>query len=398
MCRCGVRLALDPGPQRTLRMRSVGSQDHEAGPQTGPPASGALVPRPSAAIGCLACGQEYDIYDESDTMTPDDAGTAAIPFLDLKHQHATLREQVLAAVAQVLDSQVCIGGPRVGALEEAIAARVGVRHAIGVSSGTDALLATLMALGIGPGDEVITTPFTFFAPAGQMADMTAILQVAARHGLAVIEDAAQAIDATHLGRAAGSLGTAGCLSFFPSKNLGAAGDAGMIVTDDDALAARIRTVCRHGAEPKYFHALVGGNFRLDPLQAAVLLTKLPHLHDWAEARRAHARAYDEAFTDLEGLTIPPIAPGNQSVYNQYVVRVHDRAAVQAHLDAARIGHAVYYPLSLHRQACFAHLGYAPDAFPESDRACAEVLALPIFPELHPSERARVIAAVHHALT
>ncbi|MBA2661506.1 MAG: DegT/DnrJ/EryC1/StrS family aminotransferase [Bradymonadaceae bacterium] len=361
----------------------------------------------------------------------------SVPFLDLKRQYATVRQAVRSAVDDVLDSQVCIGGPVVEKLEEALRALTGSRQAIGVSSGTDALLASLMALGVGPGDEVITSPFTFFAPAGciarlgarpvfvdidphtfnidasqieaaitkrtrailpvhlfgQMADMSAIAAIAKETGLAVVEDAAQSLGATHHGQAAGSIGTTGCFSFFPSKNLGAAGDAGLVVTQDDALAARLRAICRHGASPKYFHSLIGGNFRLDPIQAAVLLAKLPHLEPWTLARQQNAAFYDAAFRDCAAIDTPLVAPENRSVFNQYCIRSPSRDALQEHLDAHGIGNMVYYPLALHRQPCFAYLGYEDDDFPVANRVCDEILALPIFPELRHEELEEVVAAV-----
>jgi dTDP-4-amino-4,6-dideoxygalactose transaminase len=347
-----------------------------------------------------------------------------IPLLDLKSQFAPLREQILAAVADVLDSQVCIGGPKVAELERQVAEISGCRFGVGVSSGTDALLASMMALGLGPGDEVITTPFTFFATAGsiartgakpvfadidpetfnidpgqieraitsrtraivpvhlfgQMCDMDAIMAIANRHGLSVIEDAAQSITATYKERKAGSIGTAGCFSFFPSKNLGAAGDGGMIVTNDEKLYERLIVMRNHGAQPKYFHKFIGGNFRLDPLQAAILAVKLPHLDSWSEARRSHAAYYDSRFRG-SAIGAPVIQPECVSIYNQYVIRVSERDQLREHLKANGIGTEVYYPRALHEQECFAHLGHVPDDFPRASAAAAEVLALPIYPEL-----------------
>ena len=347
-----------------------------------------------------------------------------VPLLDLKAQWATIREEALVAVTAVLDSQLCIGGPKIAELEQKIAAVSDCKYAVGVSSGTDALLCSLMALDIGPGDEVITTPFTFFATAGciartgaipvfvdidprtfninpalieaavtkrtraimpvhlygQMCDMDPIMEIANRLGLLVIEDAAQSITATYKGRKAGSIGTCGCFSFFPSKNLGAAGDGGMIVTNDENLYRRLSIMRNHGSKPKYYHKYVGGNFRLDPLQAALLLVKLPHLEQWSEARRQNAASYDRSFMGSEVQT-PFIPAACTSIYNQYVIRVPNRDQVVAHFKANGIGCEIYYPVPMHEQECFQHLGYAPGSMPESERAAREVLALPVFPEL-----------------
>lgn len=364
-----------------------------------------------------------------------------IPFLDLKTQYAALRDDVRRAVDEVLDTQICIGGPVVTRFEEAIAARFGVGHAIGVSSGTDALLASLMALDVGPGDEVITSPFTFFAPVGailrlgarpvfvdidpgtfnidpdaveraitartksiipvhlfgQTAEMQPIVEVAKAREIPIIEDAAQAIGATHHGRFAATMGTTGCFSFFPSKNLGAAGDGGMILTDDAGLAEKIRILCRHGANPKYHHVFVGGNFRLDPIQAAILLVKLDHLQEWTEARKHHARHYDEALAGVEGLVTPHVHAHNSSVYNQYVVRTAKRDALMDHLTKENIGSAVYYPSPMHHQPALAALGYEDTAFAEAIRACEEVLAIPVYPELRAEQRERVIEVIRDGM-
>jgi dTDP-4-amino-4,6-dideoxygalactose transaminase len=332
----------------------------------------------------------------------------------------------LAAVTDVLDSQVCIGGPKVAELEQKIAALSGCRFAVGASSGTDALLNVLMSLDIGPGDEVITTPFTFFATAGsisrtgatpvfvdiepktynidpaliepavtpktkailpvhlfgQVADMDPIMDVAARHGLAVIEDAAQSISATYKGRQAGSIGTAGCFSFFPSKNLGGAGDGGMIVTDDEKLYERLVIMRNHGSKPKYYHKYVGGNFRLDPIQAAVLLAKAQHLNGWSEGRRRNASYYTGRFKGTQ-ITPPYVRPDCVSIYNQYVIRVERRDDLIAYLKSNSIATEVYYPRPLHVQECFASLGYRQGQLPASEEAAASVLALPVYPELTP---------------
>ncbi len=359
-----------------------------------------------------------------------------VSLLDLKTQYATISGEVLAAVQEVLESQVCIGGPKVAELEKAVARLCGSSFAVGVSSGTDALLAALMALEIGPGDEVITSPFTFFATAGsiartgatpvfvdidpctynidpklieaaigprtkaimpvhlfgQVAEMDPILSLAKEHGLFVIEDAAQSLGALYRGRQAGSMGTTGCFSFFPSKNLGCAGDGGMVVTSDAALYERLSLMRSHGAKPKYYHSLVGGNFRLDAIQAAILLVKLPHLRRWSEARRENARAYDAAFRGT-GVHPPAIRPWCVSVFNQYVIRVGRRDELVAHLQQRGVGCEIYYPLPLHLQECFAGLGYGEGDCPEAERAAKEVLALPVYPELSTDERQYVVDAV-----
>ena len=356
--------------------------------------------------------------------------------LDLKAQYATIKDEVLVAAAEVLDSQVCIGGPKVAELEKKIARMSDCEHSVGVSSGTDALLASLMALDIGPGDEVITTPFTFFATAGsiartgatpvfvdidpctfnidpklicesitprtrailpvhlfgQVAEMDSILEIARRYDLLVIEDAAQSIGATYAGRKAGSMGTTGCFSFFPSKNLGCAGDGGMIVTNDASVYERLSLMRNHGAKPKYYHQFVGGNFRLDAIQAAILLVKLGYLEQWSEARRENARAYDAAFRGT-GVHAPSIRPYNESVFNQYVIRVSRRDELIGHLKKHEIGCEIYYPLPLHLQECFACLGYNEGDFPEAERAAKEALALPIYPELPAGEREFVAETV-----
>jgi dTDP-4-amino-4,6-dideoxygalactose transaminase len=371
-----------------------------------------------------------------------------VPLLDLREQYRPLRDDILAAIARVCDSQQFIGGPEVDALERELAAFVGAPHAIGVSSGTDALLAAMMALGIGAGDEVITSTFSFFATAGCIvrlgaipklvdidpvtfnidpegiaraitprskaiipvhlyglcADMDAIGAIAADAGVPVIEDAAQAIGASFHGRQAGTMGTVGCFSFFPSKNLGAFGDGGFMTTADDRLAHEIRLLRNHGAEPKYFHKRVGANFRLDALQAAVLRVKLPHLSRWTEMRRANADRYDRLFTDARlsratggpvGLPVSP--PGRVHIFNQYVIRVPHRDEVRAKLAAAGIGTEVYYPVPFHLQECFAPLGHRAGDFPEAEAAAGEVLALPIFGELTADQQADVVHAIAGAV-
>ena len=347
-----------------------------------------------------------------------------VPILDLKAQYATIKDQVLAGISEVLDAQMCIGGPKVLELEKKIAAVSDCRFGVGVSSGTDALLNCLMSLGVEPGDEVVTTPFTFFATVGciarvgatpvlvdidpqmynidpnqievavtrrtkaimpvhlfgQMADMDPIMAVARRYKLAVIEDAAQSITSTCKGCKAASIGKAGCFSFFPSKNLGGVGDGGMVVTNDEALYKRLMLMRNHGAEPKYYHKFIGANFRLDPIQAAALLVKLPHLDNWSEARRRNAAYYNEKFAGTVVQT-PYISPDCQSIYNQYCIRVPRRDEVVDHLKANKIGCEIYYPVPAHLQECFAYLGYGKGDFPESEKAANEVMALPIYPEL-----------------
>jgi dTDP-4-amino-4,6-dideoxygalactose transaminase len=363
-----------------------------------------------------------------------------VPLLDLRLQYASIRDEVLAALTRVCDSQHFIMGPEVEALEAELAGAIGVGSAVGVSSGTDALLAALMALGIGRGDEVITPTFSFFATAGSVvrvgatpvfvdvdpatlmmdadhvrgaltaktraivpvhlyglcADMAPLLALAAERGLHVIEDAAQAIGATYHGQQAGTFGTLGCFSFFPSKNLGAYGDAGLVTSNDRDLAAHVRRLRNHGAEPKYYHHEVGGNFRLDALQAAVLRVKLPHLAQWTAARRANAAVYRELF-EAAGLTSViklPCEPADRThIYHQYVIRVPDRDRVRTALAERGVASEVYYPVPFHRQACFADLPHRRDAFPHADAAAREVLALPIFPELTRAQQEHVVSSL-----
>ncbi len=345
--------------------------------------------------------------------------------MDLTAQYAALKDELLAAVEAVMDSQKFINGPAVKELEGLVAEYCQTAAAIGVSSGTDALLLSLMAMGIGAGDEVITSPYTFFAtvgaiartgakpvfvdieaetfninpaliPAavtdrtkaiipvhlfGQTADMDPILALAAERGLAVIEDAAQAIGAVYKGHRAGAMGTVGCFSFYPTKNLGGLGDGGMIVTNDPQLADRLTRGRNHGQNPKYFYSWVGGNFRLDTIQAACLIIKLRYLDDWSAKRRRNAARYDELFADCDAVVTPVVREGNVSIFNQYIVRVGRRDELLAHLRSCNVGCGIYYPLSLHLQECFKGLGYKQGDFPESERATAESLALPIYPEL-----------------
>ena len=364
-----------------------------------------------------------------------------VPLLDLVAQYKTLRDEIRPAIDEVLETQRCIGGPKVTELEQAVAEYSDCKFAIGASSGTDAILNALMSLDIGPGDEVITTPYTFFAtggciartgarpvfvdidprtynidpkliPAaltantkaiipvhlyGQVADMDPIMAVACDRGIAVVEDGAQSIGSTYRGRKAGSIGTVGCFSFFPSKNLGGVGDGGMIVTNDADLAERCAIMRNHGSKPKYFHKFVGGNFRLDPIQAAVLLVKLRHLPGWHEGRRANAAYYDAAFAGSDKVATPHIESWNESIYNQYVIRVPNRDRVRDHLKEKDVGCEIYYPLPLHLQECFADLGYSEGDLPHSEQAAKETLALPIYSELTDEMQDYVVQSVLEAL-
>ena len=358
----------------------------------------------------------------------------SVPLLDLKTQYASIRDEIRTAVDRVLDSQQFILGPEVESLEREVAEYCGCRHAIGVSSGTDALLVVLMALDLRPGDEVITSAYSFFATAGaiarlgatpvfvdidratfnidtsriesritaktrailpvhlygQMADMAAILEIAGRHKLPVIEDAAQAIGAERGGYRAGSAGAAGCLSFFPSKNLGGAGDGGMVATNNPELAERVRMLRNHGFRTKYHNELLGGNFRLDALQAAVLRVKLRYLDRWTEARQRNAAEYRAC---LPAAVEPPVELAGRHVYNQFVIRHPRRDALIEHLKAQRIGCEVYYPVPLHLQKCFASSGNRPGDFPVSELASMETLALPVYPELTADMIRRVARAI-----
>lgn len=364
-----------------------------------------------------------------------------VPFLDLKAQYRTIKAEIQASVEEVFEAQNFILGEQVKRLESEVASYCGSKMAIGCASGTDALYLALRALEIGAGDEVVTVPYTFFATAGaiwntgarpvfvdiqpdtynldpakleaaitartkaiipvhlygQCADMGPILEIAAARGIPVVEDAAQAIGATWQGKPAGSLGSVGCFSFFPSKNLGGFGDGGMAVSNDSALAGKIRILRVHGSQPKYFHALVGVNSRLDTLQAAILLAKLPHLDGWSEGRRDLAAFYDAAFADVSKIARPVAREGNRHVYNQYTIRVPERDDLVKELSAREIGHALYYPLPLHLQKCFASLGYREGNFPESERAARETLSLPIYPELGQDARSFVAETVRSCL-
>jgi dTDP-4-amino-4,6-dideoxygalactose transaminase len=371
---------------------------------------------------------------------PSAAEPAAIPLIDLAAQHASVANELRQAFERVLANQSFILGPEVSAFEDEIAHFIGVPHALGISSGTDALLLALMALDIGPGDEVIVPAFSFFATAGcvarlgarpvfadidpssfnldlarvaerisartkaiipvhlygQTCDLQALRALAQARGLAIVEDAAQALGAGTTELRAGAVGEFGCFSFFPTKNLGALGDAGLLTTGDAQLAKRARLLRAHGAEPKYHHALIGGNFRLDALQAAFLRAKLPHLPAWTAARRDNAARYDRLFAQAalpsQLLCAPAqVQPGH--VYHQYVIRTPQRAALQAHLREQRIGSEVYYPVPLHLQACFAYLGEGLGSHPCAERAAEEALALPIYPELTAAQVERVASII-----
>jgi dTDP-4-amino-4,6-dideoxygalactose transaminase len=366
-----------------------------------------------------------------------------VPSLDLKAQYATIKDEIRAALDAALESQEFILGPVVADFERQAAEYCGCAHAIGVSSGSDALLVALMALDIGTGDEVVTTPYTFFATAGaiwrlgakpvfvdidpvtynidpsrlervltdrtkaimpvhlfgQCAEMAPIVELAGSRGIKVIEDAAQAIGAEYRGRRAGALGDVGCFSFFPSKNLGAFGDGGLVTTNDAVLAERLRVLRAHGSKPKYYHKLVGGNFRLDAIQAAVLRVKLAHLESWHAGRQRVAANYDRDLGPIDGLAAPRLVPERRHVYNQYVVRIAGgrRDAVQQRLTEAGIGTAVYYPVPLHLQECFKALGHREGEFPESERAAKETLALPMYAELSPEQQAHVVGTLAGAV-
>ncbi len=367
-----------------------------------------------------------------------------IPMLDLTRYDEALKREIAGRVGDVFATGRFVMGPANEAFEQAFAAEIGVAHAIGVSSGTDALLVSLMALGVGPGDEVVTTPFTFFASAGvvarlqarpvfvdidpatfnldpagleaaitpktraiqpihlygQCADMGPILEMAERRGVPVIEDACQAVGALWNGRPAGSMGRLGAFSFYPTKNLGAAGDAGAVTTDDDETAEVVRSLRVHGSPVTYHHQRVGGNFRQDAVQAAVLSAKLPRLSAWNERRREIAAGYAALLASAEAagrVRLPREAPGRRHVYHQYVIRVSERERVRARLAKDGVTTAVFYPVPLHLQECFRGLGYGEGSFPESERAAREVLALPVFPELTDMEVERVAASLLAAL-
>ena len=372
-----------------------------------------------------------------------------VPLLDLKAQYSAIKEEVREALDCVIESQHFILGPEVEALEREIADYSGCKGGVGVSSGTDALLVALMALGIGRDDEVVTTSFSFFATAGsisrlgarpvfadidpvsfnidpaslersitpqtkavipvhlygQMSDMDAVMEIARRHNLHVIEDAAQAIGSEFNGRRAGSIGHLGCFSFFPSKNLGGFGDGGMVVSNDSDLLDRLSLLRNHGYRPKYYNRVVGGNFRLDALQAAVLRVKLRHLDAWTEARQRNADRYRRLFSEAglvaepghaqvsdDHITLPQDLAYGRHIYNQFVIRSPHRDALMRHLKDLGIGTEIYYPVPLHLQECFADLGYRPGDLPRSEQAADETLALPIYPELTPEMQESVVEA------
>lgn len=378
-------------------------------------------------------------------LTKTTSDPAPVPFIDLVAQYQTIRDEVRSTVDQVFETQQFVLGEEVELLEEEIAAYCDARYAIGCASGTDAIVLSLLALGIGPGDEVITSPFTFFATAGaihrvgavpkfvdidpvtynldpelveqeindktkaimpvhifgQCADMESLWRLSVRHNLPIIEDACQAIGAEYRGRRAGVLGTVGCFSFFPTKNLGGAGDGGIITTDDAEIAARLKRLRVHGDVGGYNHVEVGFNSRLDSLQAAVLRVKLRHLDSWSDARGENARAYNEMFRSrnlLSSIDTPVVAADQRHVYNQYTLRVRGgrRDEVMKHLRANGVGCAVYYPIPLHMQKCFDYLGCQPNDFPESNRAAQEVLSLPIFSELTEEQLLRVADVLEEA--
>jgi dTDP-4-amino-4,6-dideoxygalactose transaminase len=361
----------------------------------------------------------------------------AVPQLDLKAQYDTIADEIEPVVLEVLRSQRWVLGDYVKAFEADAARYVGVPHAIGCASGSDALLLSLMALDVGPGDEVVTTAFSFFATAsaitrlgakpvfvdiraddflldpdavraaigprtrallpvhlyGQCVDFAAFAAIAAEHRLPIVEDAAQAIGATRDGRAAGAAGVLGCFSFYPTKNLGAAGDAGLVTALDDCLAARVRRLREHGSEKRYEHVEVGLNSRLDAIQAAILQVKLRHVDAWSGARAARAATYDRLIRDagLDGtVTLPHVHAVARHIFHQYVIRAPRRDELREHMRARQIGCEVYYPIPLHLQQCFAELGYRPGSLPETERASREVLALPMYPELTPAQQERVV--------
>jgi dTDP-4-amino-4,6-dideoxygalactose transaminase len=364
-----------------------------------------------------------------------------VPLLDLHAQYETLRDELRGAALRVMESQQFILGPDVKALEDEIAVYTGATHAISCASGSDALLLALMALDVKADDEVITTPHSFFATAaaitrlgarpifadinpltynidiskieeaitehtrailpvhlfGQCAEMSAMMEIAERHGVPVIEDAAQAIGAEDDRRQAGTMGAIGCFSFYPSKNLGGAGDGGMITTNDNALAERLRILRVHGSATKYYHSLVGINSRLDSLQAAILRVKLPHLDEWSNARRANAERYNRLFEDaglIEEIGLPAVRRDARHIFNQYIIRAgHRRDALVEHLKQSEIGTDIYYPVPLHLQECFSYLGYAKGDFPEAERAARETLALPIYPELAVEQQSYVVESI-----
>jgi dTDP-4-amino-4,6-dideoxygalactose transaminase len=359
-----------------------------------------------------------------------------VPFLDLKRQYSTIKKEMDGAVFSALSNTRFILGPEVKSFEEKVAAYCGAKFAIGVASGTDALLLSLRACGVKQGDEVITTSFSFFASAGvisrlganpvfvdidaetynidpdqiekkisqktkaimpvhlfgQCADMDPIMDVAKQHNLKVVEDAAQAIGAEYKGEKAGTMGDLGCFSFFPSKNLGGAGDGGMVVTNDPEMGEMIRILRVHGSKPKYYHSTIGYNSRLDTLQAAILGVKLNHLDDWTKKRRKHAEVYNSAFKDLDIIT-PKQESFNYHIYNQYTIAVKNRDELRKHLKEKQIGHDSYYPVPLHLQECYRFLGYKKGDLPVSEKKAEEVVSIPVYPELTEEEQEYVISTI-----
>lgn len=362
-----------------------------------------------------------------------------VPLLDLKPQYQQIKDRVVPEIMQVIEEQGFILGPRVVKMEEEMARFIGTRFAVGVSSGTDALILALMALKIGCGDEVITSPYTFFATGGsiaragakpvfvdiepdtynidttkieaaitdktkailpvhlfgQCADMDAICSIASKHGLKVIEDAAQAVGSTFKGKGAGSIGDIGCFSFFPSKNLGGFGDGGLVSTNDEELFERLKMMRVHGGQQQYHHNEIGMNGRLDALQAVVISVKLPHLPRWTEGRRRNADFYDQAFASNPNIKTPRRVADRYHIFNQYVLRVKDREGLKKQLSSNDIGCSVYYPISLHQQKCFSSLGYKTGDMPVSEAAANETIALPIYPEL-PRESLEFVAKTVNA--
>jgi dTDP-4-amino-4,6-dideoxygalactose transaminase len=388
----------------------------------------------------MATAQQVTGVSGSDRVATQPEKKKPLQFLDLKAQFASIREDVLKAVESVFESQHFILGKEVQLLEHEIASFIGVPEAVGCASGSDALYLSLLALHIGRGDEVITTPFTFVATAGAIArtgakpvfvdidpvtyninpskieaaitdktraiipvhlfglaaDLDAILDIANRRNIAVVEDAAQAIGATYRGRQVGGFGLCGCFSFFPSKNLGCAGDGGLITTTDAKIADELRLLRAHGSRKKYQYEIIGTNSRLDALHAAILRVKLPHLNSWAEKRAEHAEIYKTLF-GAAGLTnifvLSSTPEGRGHVYNQFVIRVPRREELRAYLDSQGIPTDVYYPSPLHVQPAFSYLGYEHGSFPEAEKASTEVLALPVYPELSRQDQERVVATI-----
>jgi len=385
-----------------------------------------------------------------------DKSISSVALLDLKRQYANIKSEIEKEVLAVCESQHFIMGPKVSAFETEVAEYCQVNNAIGVTSGSDALLIALMALEVGEGDEVLTSPFTFFATGGaiarvgarpvycdidmdtynlgpdhvqkfideqcsfddgrlvnkktggivksmvpvhlfgQTADMVSLMEIAKKYNLSVIEDAAQAIGSeVNNGKRAGTMGDIGCFSFFPSKNLGAFGDAGMVVTQDEALAERLRILRLHGSKPKYYHAHIGGNFRLDAIQAAVLSVKLRYLDSWTEARQKHADIYRDLLApSAKHLTMPHVVPGGRHIYNQFTIALEARDELKQHLQDQKIGCEIYYPVPLHIQECFEYLGYKNGDIPNSEKAASSVISIPVYPEMEPAEQEHVAKTIN----